>query len=834
VLLLGVGALAAQRSGTRGNRLGVADVHANAVVFADASSLQVQAQWSTGGRPAGVTVDGGSIWVTDAANDRVLRVSRTSHELQARIPVGQSPSGIVATSDAIWVANTGDGSVSEINPGSDTVVATIRVGNAPTALAAGAGAIWVADATDGTLRRIDPRTAAVAAAIPLAQPLTDLAVGGGAVWVTSSASGLLLRLDPRRNRPTQTIAVGNEPGSVAVAAGAVWVSNGPDDTISRIDEVTGAVSKLNVADPGDLVVSGASLLVAREGEPDIRELDLASGAIRRTIATGSPVAAQAAAEGTLAFVTLASPGSHRGGTLRVVAGRDLDSIDPGEAYSATDWQVLSLTNDGLLTYARSAGPAGATIVPDLAISLPLIQGDGRIFTFRLRAGARYSSGALVQPDDVRSSIERQYRAETGLAALGVPIEGAEGCSRARCDLSKGIAVDAATRTITFRLDAPDPAFLYQLALPFGAILPARSPAIGRVGRGLPATGAYLITRYERGRELVLARNPHFRPWAAASQPVGFPDRITIRIGLGAAQQVAAVGHGRADVMLDTPGAVALARLSRQAPLQVHSSTLPEVVAMFVNTRRPPFDRPAVRRALSLAIDRDTVVGLLGGPRRARPSCQILPASFPGYQPFCPSTLDPNAGGVWHAPDLSRARRIVERSGTAGIAVMVSTVRDDPAKLAIGRYVAHVLQDLGYRAAVRPYPGTNDYYAKVGLAANRSQIGVFGWTADYQAGSAFFQPLFTCAAFRPTARFNLNAAGYCDHAVDRLIDAASLLQSTNVAAANRAWQTIDRKVTSDAPWIPLANRTAVDYVSSRVGNYQRNPTFGILLDGLWVR
>ena len=154
----------------------------------------------------------------------------------------------------------------------------------------------------------------------------------------------------------------------------------------------------------------------------------------------------------------------------------------------------------------------------------------------------------------------------------------------------------------------------------------------------------------------------------------------------------------------------------------------------------------LRRALARAVDRDTVVGLLGGPRRARPTCQILPASFPGYQPFCPSTLVPDAGGAWHGPDLRGARRTVAASGTAGMLVTISTARDDPQKRALARYIARVLRAVGYRTAIRAYPTTNDYYGAVGLARSRSQIGVFGWTADYQAGSAFFQPLFTGRRF----------------------------------------------------------------------------------------
>jgi DNA-binding SARP family transcriptional activator/ABC-type transport system substrate-binding protein len=833
-IVVGVAAVAlATHDSKRADVLAASDVHANAIVFVDTAKLTPVAQEETAGRPAGMAAGAGSLWVSDAANDRVLRLDPQTHRIEDRIPVGRDPSGIAASSRGVWVANTGGRTVSEIRPESGTVVATVPVGNAPVAVASGAGAIWVADASDGTLTRIDPLTATAVATIQLGQPLSDVAVGLSAVWASSASSGLLIRVDPASNRPVRALSVGNGPSSIAFAEGAVWVANPPDGTVSRVDPISGAVRKINVSHPRDLASGAGALWVARTDRLDVVRIQPRTGAIVGTIPIGAPPAAIAELDGTLAVAALASSASHRGGTLRVVGGDALDSIDPGQAYSAIGWQLLSLTNDGLLTYARSAGPAGATIVPDLATSVPVAQDRGRAFTFQLRPGVRYSTGAPVRPEDFRIALERQFRASTGLAALGVPIRGAERCTPTRCDLSAGVAVDDASQTITYRLARPDPAFLYELALPFGSAVPAGAQPISAT-RALPATGPYRIARYVPGREVVLRRNARFRPWSDAARPSGFPDTITLTLGYGAASQAAAVAGGRADVMLDSPPPGSLAGLGQRWPVQLHSYTQPEVHAMFLNTRLAPFDRPAVRRALELAVDRRAIMRLAGGPKLARPTCQILPPSFPGYRPFCPYTADPTPAGLWRAPDLARARRLIAGSGTHGMAVRVSTIADDPGKLATGRYFVRLLRRLGYRASMRRYATAHAYYSVVGMARSRSQIGVLDWAADYQAGSAFFQPLFTCEAYRPTMPLNLNAAGICDPALDHEIAHATRLQTTNAAAANTAWQRIDRRVTGRAAWIPLVAALGIDFVAPRVGNYQRNPAFGVLLDQLWVR
>jgi peptide/nickel transport system substrate-binding protein len=308
----------------------------------------------------------------------------------------------------------------------------------------------------------------------------------------------------------------------------------------------------------------------------------------------------------------------------------------------------------------------------------------------------------------------------------------------------------------------------------------------------------------------------------------------VQLGLQPAAQASAVAAGDADIALDTPPAGALERLRRERPQQLHSYALGQTDAMFLNTRLAPFDRPAVRRAVALAVDRARLVELAGGSQLARPTCQILPPQFPGYYPYCTSTTDPGPAGVWHGAALPQARALIAASETAGMPVTVSTNAQDPFKLAAGRYFVDLLDALGYRASLRTYPDEHSYYAQVGLRKTRSQIGFFGWQPDYQAGSAFFAPLFTCDAYRPDTPYNMNPAGFCDPQLDSQIVHATTLQTVNVTAANRAWQAIDAEITDHAPWIPLINPLGIDLISQRIGNYQRNPAFGVLLDQLWIQ
>ena len=220
------------------------------------------------------------------------------------------------------------------------------------------------------------------------------------------------------------------------------------------------------------------------------------------------------------------------------------SIDPTFMSWAGTVTSLSTAYDGLVGPARRGGSEGKQIVPNLALSLPVITAGGTRYAFQLRRGVRYSDGTLVKASDFRRAYERAFR--RGAVRWDVPLVGHRRLQRRpqSCDLSRGIRTDDATGTIVFHLRRPEERFLRSLSVV--APIPRGTPDRDTGTRPVPSTGPYMIESYVPGRALTLVRNPYFHVWSRAARPDGFPDEIEFRLD-GADAGVTAVERGRVDV-----------------------------------------------------------------------------------------------------------------------------------------------------------------------------------------------------------------------------------------------------------------------------------------------
>ena len=61
---------------------------------------------------------------------------------------------------------------------------------------------------------------------------------------------------------------------------------------------------------------------------------------------------------------------------------------------------------GLLSYPDRPAPQGTRLVPDVAQAMPTVSDDGRTYTFIVRPGFRFSSGAPVTAATFKHTIER--------------------------------------------------------------------------------------------------------------------------------------------------------------------------------------------------------------------------------------------------------------------------------------------------------------------------------------------------------------------------------------------------------------------------------------------
>jgi YVTN family beta-propeller protein len=790
--------------------------------------------------PSDLVFGFGTLWVTEPATGVVVRVDPQRRAPTATIPVGTSPSRLLVADGQVWVLDRADGTVSRIDPTTDTVAQTILVGGDPSDLVLRAGSLWVASRHNGTVTRIDPLTGRTQQVVRTGGDPSGLAAAAGAVWVADDQAGTVARIDPFTGAVTNKVRIGDAPSALAATAGGVWVLDPLDATVSRIDPEHAAVAAtipLGGA-PASLIQAGDRVWVSDPLHGTLEGIDPLRGVLASTISLAGRPAALAAAGSGLWVAEDAGGADHFGGTLRTVSSYEvIDTIDPAASTSpnVSPPQLFGLTNDGLVTFDHVAGPDGARLIPDLALALPAPGDSGRKYTFQLRPGIRYSTGALLQPSDVTRSFERLFAIGSSGVSYYETITGAAACLRApsSCNLSRGIVADNRTGTISFHLTRPDPDFLYKLTLAYADVLPGSTPR--RQARApLPATGPYMIVRYLPGQQLELVRNPRFREWSTAAQPDGYPNRIVISLSLDPAHGAAAIADGEDDFMANL-GQISAAEAAYFLVHRRQVRVNPTMVTafMFLNVRATPFNDIRVRRALNLALDRRAIVSSYGGPLTAQPTCQILPPGLPGYRPYCPYTRHPTIDGTWHGTDLAAAKRLVAATHTAGMMITVWNSPNPAAAVAETHAAVDALNRLGYRATLRLLPDTT-YFTYTNDSRNRAQVIDGGWSADYPTADDFIGKL-TCPYFTPAnGPATTDASEFCNPAIDRQVAGAASLQTIDPSAADALWTRLDHELTDLAIWLPTVTPNETDLISRRAGNYEYNPVWGPLLDQIWVR
>jgi len=560
----------------------------------------------------------------------------------------------------------------------------------------------------------------------------------------------------------------------------------------------------------------------------------------RTLSLGAAIAAlavvAAACGGSSNSSTPSQSAAHAGGTFTILANSAFGVADPAQNYTLEEWQLLIDTHDGLVSFAKVGGVPGTKIVPDLATSIPTPTNGGKTYLFHIRHGIKFSNGQTLKPSDFVTTFERQFTVP-GPTSFYSSIVGASKCSTKGCDLAKsgGVIANDSAYTLTINLTAPDPELMDQLSLPFAMAVPAgTSPKL--TGNNVPpGTGPYMWKSYNPNTAAVLVRNPHFHVWSAQAQPAGYPNEIIEKYGLLVSDEVTQVLNGQANEVFDGDQIPADQLSTLNSPKyagQIHVNTLTADWYFALNTRRPPFNNVLARQAINYAANRSAYVKIAGGPSLAVPTCQILPPNFPAYTAYCPYTSGTNHTH-WTAPDIAKAKQLVQQSHTAGMKVVVDSTNDQVGK-SLAEQMVSDLNAIGYKASTQLLASSIQYpFVQNSSNSGKWNVGWSAWYQDYPAPSDFLNVLLGCGSIHPGSDASPNIAAYCDQATQSKISQAEAMGATNPSGAAALWTQVDHADTNAAPWVDMYNPKQIDVLSHNVHGYSWNPQWYILIDRLYL-
>ncbi len=555
--------------------------------------------------------------------------------------------------------------------------------------------------------------------------------------------------------------------------------------------------------------------------------------------------------------------------LRVPLRARIGNLDPvrgGTQYSSL---ASSPIFERLVDYRYPRRPF--QLRPALAIALPEVSADGRVYSFELRPGVRFQDdpafrstggrGPELTTDDVFYSIRRMCDAHWGPTGYWLFEGRIEGLDRYKAEEAERRARHAAEgRLDRFRFDydrpieglrkiddrrfeivltQPFPQLLYVLAMPYASIVPREAVEHYDLefGNRPVGTGPYRVREFRRGSWLILERNP---TWHGESFPTDL-DSTELALGMGdyagrdlpfidrivleifEQDQPMWLKFRRGDLDLtQVPSeywptvfrkdATARPELEEKG-IRAHPLPLLDLIYWGFNMEDPVWGQPPemklVRRAIGYAVDLEARNHAFYNGRNTLYQGPIPP----GLEGFVPGH---------RARDLDAARALMARAGhpvpmlpegSAGMVESLPPLRYETSRGSNSQEQAQMLKrqlaEIGIRleASFNSFPELNDKLKK-----RKAQFFGLAWGADYPDAENFLQ-LF----YGPNASPGSNNFNFADAEYDSLFEAAKTMLPS--PERTQIYTRLREIVIDQAPMIGSMARTRNYLVQRRLRNFR---------------
>jgi oligopeptide transport system substrate-binding protein len=461
-------------------------------------------------------------------------------------------------------------------------------------------------------------------------------------------------------------------------------------------------------------------------------------------------------------------------------GPDPDSLDPHKARATESMTVLRDLFEGLTRLDKQAAT-----VPGAAESWT-VSDDGRIYTFKLRPNVRWSNGEPVVADDFVAGMRRLVDPVTAsqyAQVIDVVLNAPDIVAGKKPPDTLGVAAPDAT-TVVVSLSSPAPYLPGLMAHP--SVAPLHQPSLAKFGDRFArpgdqvSNGAFRLTEWLQGSYIRLERNPHY--WNNAANKLDAVKYLQIAdenaelraYRAGELHCTRVVPRGQFDWIKENLAA------------ELHVAPQLSTYYYGFNLDRALFGNPKLRRALSMAIDRERLANSVLRVGEL-PAYGWVPPGMNNYssQSFDYATTPASAR-------IETARKLLAESGYT---------RDKPLRFELRYNTAEVHTKVAVAVASmwKEALGVEAKLAAVEFKSlfediDRRDIDMYrlSWVGDYNDAYTFLQYL--------KGGFGINLPHYASAAYDALLDDASRQIDTGKRRA--LLEQAERTMLADHPLIPL--------------------------------
>lgn len=511
--------------------------------------------------------------------------------------------------------------------------------------------------------------------------------------------------------------------------------------------------------------------------------------------TPAPAGAQSAQATPAANTAAATPvGSAagagkpvKGGQIVVAIERDATTFDPTKSQDVYSNAIIGLVCDSLYKI-DDKGQVVGSLVEKTENPQP------NVYVMTLRKGIKFQDGTDLDAAAVKFNLERHMNDPKGTRLQDVK------------DITSIDTPDPQTLRIT--LKAPFAPFTSKLTGGAGYI---QSPtAVQKLGDNLQrdltgaGSGPYKFVQWQKDTQIVIERNPDYWGKDADGTQLPYLDRITFKPFPDENVRLTNVKTGDADVLLGPPPYKDIQDLKSSSDLNVNEIPGLGFQFIWVNTDKEPFNNPAMRRAVSYAIDREQIrqtVYFGAGKLLQLPVPEVIPwAAVTDNLPYSQR-------------DVDKAKQELSSAGITNPSFTFQISNSSPQLQQDAELIKDELKDAGISMEIQLIEFAT--IIQNGNAGDYQALSL-GWSGDVDPDGDLYSLFYTKAGF--------NFGKYSNPQVDKLLDDGR--QNLDQAKRAQAYKDAQKILLQDQPMIVFYNQPQISVTRKEIQNYPQT------YDGYW--